>query len=174
MREEARGAQSRLNKRGSPSTRLDTTSNDYIGDLAHQAVEICLKNAGYQYQSTRLESYTQGGDQFDVRVLDKKFDIKGTRLPDDYFYVYSKNAHNPSKEITDYLFVQITRDDQTAYIYGFINKADLISQAKEFPAGTGFNFNHDNLGIPLYKLDSLMHWLDVDPLFLFADAVIVE
>ncbi len=164
MRAEAWKAGVRYNKNNRPSTRLDTTNNNYIGDLAHQAVEVYLDNIGVNYLSTRLDIYPETkGDLLDIELLGHKIDVKGTKLPDDHFFVYSKNIHNPSKMITDYLFVQISRDEKSAYLYGFISKSEFIVKSRFFPAGTGHHFNNDNYGIMLFKLPDFKSWVVEQP-----------
>jgi hypothetical protein len=164
MRTEARTASARYNKNNRPSTRLDTKDNNYIGDLAHIAVETYLNRLGIPYLSTRLEQYDEThGDAMDLELLGHRIDIKGTKLPEDHFFIYAKNIHNPSKLITHYLFVQINRDETQAHLYGFISKSDFMVKSRFFPKGTGYHFNHDNYGIMLWNLPDFKTWVVSQP-----------
>lgn len=163
MRVEASQAVTRLGKRGSPSTLLDTLDNDYIGDLAHQVVEKYLTQLGVPFTSTRLDVYTGGGDPLDIAILDKKIDIKGTRSPDDHFFVYSKNINNPSKAITDYLFVQLPRGDAVGYIYGLMAKSDFKTKGRLFMPAFGNAVKTECWGIALYKLTPFKNWVVDQP-----------
>lgn len=143
-----------------PSTRQDSAQNNFIGSLAHQAVEVCLTTHNIPFTSTRLERYAvNDGDELDIQVFDMRIDIKGTRLPDDHFYVYAQNVNNPAKDLTHYLFVRIDREWRCAFLYGLIGLADFKKKARLIRAGTN-GFNHPNFGIALYALPSVKGWVE--------------
>lgn len=126
---------------------------DYIGSLAHQAVEHAFYNLNLPYYSTRKEMY-QGGDSLDIQYEEDKIDVKGTEkeFNEKYFYneqflVFQHQLDNPKIELlTHFIFVTIDPDYQTARIYGAITLNDFLKESKEV------NLMYKNKGIKAYQL----------------------
>lgn len=164
MVSEAKKARDRYGKHGLASTRLATESNNVVGDLAHQVAENFLEEIDYPHERTRTIQYEQG-DPYDLKFDGETWDVKGTMLPLDHFYVFDKElkALKYKDSVDNFLFIQISRDYTKAQIFGYISVDKFREHSRSFPRGSGTGFKYNNWGIPLYRVKSFKSWFLAQP-----------
>jgi hypothetical protein len=107
-------------------------NHDYVGSIAHQAVERLFERYGMIYESSR------GGktsDEWDILYDGDKIDVKGTRgeLSDKWFFnesflIFQHQVDRGIIQKKDYLvFVKV--GEEKAYIFGIIATDDFLQKA---------------------------------------------
>lgn len=158
MLTEARAGAEELKSKWVYGTRGATTNRDIIGSLAHQAVEIKLKEWGMPFESYRKVKY-QGGDKGDLKYENDLIDIKGTGsgwLKDNRDFLVFANEIPKMKavNITHLCFVVVKLEEEKIYIYGVIPFDDFLEISEPL------KLTWDNLKITADKLTPFIDYIN--------------
>lgn len=144
MVQEAREDQEWLNTSKGGEETTTKSNHNIIGSLAHQIVEIKLREYKVPFITTRREKYCKG-DDFDIKYENDLLDIKGHEgfLNEKYFYnqellVFQRQIDDPKfKKITYLVFCLIDPGYEVGYILGVIHTADF--EDKSYPVKLRFD-----------------------------------
>lgn len=155
MLEEAKIETEELKSKWGYGTRVATANRDIIGSLAHQAVEIKLKEWGRPFESYRKVKY-QGGDKGDLKYENDLIDIKGQKkVYNNQFLIFDSEMESiERKGITHFCFVEINYLENEAYIYGVIDIDDF--KEKSIPV----KLTWDNHAIPIRELKPFISYIN--------------
>lgn len=158
MLTEARAEAEELKSKWGYGTRGATEDRDIIGSLAHQAVEIKLKEWGRPFESYRKVKY-QGGDKGDLKYENDLIDIKGTasgwlRYDRDFLVFANEIPKMKAIGITHLCFVVVKLEEEKIYIYGVIPFEDFLEIAEPL------KLTWDNLKITADKLRPFIDYVN--------------
>ncbi len=108
--------------------------HDEIGLIGHWAVEVVLHRWRIPFVTTRKIRY-QGGDEWDLEILEKYTDVKSSTIGNyneryyynQDFYILKDWTDDPKSDlIDDYIFVHLNRDITIARLFGVLPRQELL------------------------------------------------